>query len=134
MTSSPTFGAVDPLATVPRYTTLALVKDRLQIPTADTGRDPAITQAIVAAEVQIDQSLGRSFPDTGTDPEIDGIPAPIVELATVSSVAVWKAADAPLGSIGSDDWLGSISIGEIVSNELDRNPLARGYRVSWGVG
>lgn len=62
-----TYGAVDPLADAPRYTTLDLVKERLGIPAADTTRDAEITQNIIAAEYALDVSLGRSFPDPGTE-------------------------------------------------------------------
>lgn len=126
-----TFGTVDPLVDVPRYTTLDDVKQRLGITNAES--DDLITQSIVGAEVAMDQINGRSFPDTGTNPEIPGIPSAISAWATDASIAVWKATDAPFGQGGGDAWLGSLDIQGITERVLRRHPLALGYQVSWGV-
>lgn len=52
--------------TIARYTTTALVKERLTIPATDTTRDAEILQAIIAAEWAIDTFCGRGFPDIGS--------------------------------------------------------------------
>jgi hypothetical protein len=132
MTTAYTFGPVDPLADSIRYTTLDAVKARLGITHAVD--DAALTTAIIAAEIAIDQVNGRSFPDTGDNPEIDGIPVAIQEWALDASIAIWKAADAPFGQGGSDAWLGSLDIANITERVLRRHPLALGYKVSWGIG
>jgi len=131
MTTEYTYGPVDPLATTPRYTTLDAVKARLGI--TNTESDAALTTAIVAAETAIDQVNGRSFPDTGANPEIAGIPVAIQEWALDASIAIWKAADAPFGQGGSDAWLGSLDIANITERVLRRHPLALGYKVTWGI-
>ena len=114
---------VNTLATTARYTTLTRVKERLGV--SGTGKDTRLTQAIVAAEVQIDQHLGGGF--TGT------IPVPIVEAATSIAMAIYKAGDSPTGVAGSDDWLGTIDISDEVRRELQRNPMLVGWRLEWGV-
>ena len=111
------------LASVPRYTTLDAVKARLGV--SGAGKDTRLTQAIVAAEVQIDRHLGAGF--TGS------IPVPIVEAATSIAMAIYKAGDSPTGTAGSDDWLGVIDISEEVRREFQRNPMLVGWRVEWGV-
>jgi hypothetical protein len=126
-----TFGPVDPLVTAPRYTTLDTVKARLGITHGDY--DPILTQAIVAAEIAMDYTLGRSFPDTGDNPQIQGVPLSISNWATDASIAVWKAADAPFGQGGGDAWLGSIDVSAITERILRRHPMALGYQISWGV-
>lgn len=126
-----TFGPVDPLASVPRYTTVEAVKDRMGITHAEA--DLALLSAVVAAEVAIDQWNGRSFPDTGDNPEIPGVPEAIKTWALDASIAVWKAADAPFGQGGGDAWLGALDIAQITERIIRRHPLSLGYKVSWGV-
>ncbi|GAG43282.1 unnamed protein product, partial [marine sediment metagenome] len=112
--------------------TLADVKQTLGI--TDTFYDTQLTQAIIAAEVSIDQINGRSFPDTGDDPAIPGIPEAISVWALDASVATWKLRDTPTGfTAGSDDWLGAIDATEAARRALRRNPLALGWKVSWGL-
>ena len=126
-----TFGPVNPLADQIRYTTLADVKARLGITHAET--DDLLSDAIISAEVAIDQWNGRSFPDTGANPEIPGVPQAIATWATDASIAIWKAADAPFGQGGGDAWLGALDIQTITERVLRRHPLSLGYKVSWGV-
>ena len=126
-----TFGLVDPLAASIRYTTLDDVKARLGI--KNTESDTQLTTAIIAAEIAIDQWNGRSFPDTGSNPEISGVPVSIAEWSLDASIAIWKAADAPFGQGGSDAWLGSIDVQNITERVLRRHPLSLGYKVSFGV-
>ena len=126
-----TFGPVDPLASTPRYTTVDQVKQRMGITHAE--QDLALLSAVVAAEVAIDQWNGRSFPDTGDNPEIPGVPEAIATWALDASIAVWKAADAPFGTAGGDAWLGSLDVQNITERVLRRHPLALGYKVAWGV-
>ncbi|RPI25080.1 MAG: hypothetical protein EHM57_01955, partial [Actinobacteria bacterium] len=92
------YGALDPLETAARYTTVATVKDRLRIPLANSTFDARVLEAIVAAEYALDVELGRSFPDTQTDPlredqpivpEVVGIPIPVKNAATDIAVAVY---------------------------------------------
>ena len=127
----PTFGPVDPLQDQPRYTTLEAVKQRLAIDHAQY--DDALTQAIVAAETAIDQQLGRSFGDTGDNPEVPGVPQAIRYWALDASIAVWKLADAPFDTLGSDPFLGTLDVRGEVEQVMRRHPLAIGYKVSWGI-
>lgn len=126
-----TFGLVDPLASTARYTTVDDVKQRMGITHAE--QDLALLSAVVAAEVAIDQWNGRSFPDTGDNPEIPGVPEAIRTWALDASIAVWKAADAPFGQGGGDAWLGALDIAQITERIIRRHPLSLGYKVSWGV-
>ena len=95
--------------------------------------DAQLTEAIIAAEVAIDQVNNRSLPDTGINPEIPGVPAAISTWALDASIAIWKAADAPFGQGGGDAWLGSLDVQNITERILRRHPLALGYKVAWGV-
>ena len=131
MTTDYTFGPVDPLVNTIRYTTLADVKARLGITHAES--DDALTQAIIAAEIAIDQVNQRSFPDVGDNPEIPGIPVSIQSWAQDAAIAVWKAGDAPFGQGGSDAWLGSLDVQAITERVLRRHPMALGYKVLWGI-
>lgn len=129
-----TFGPIDALASAIRYTSLDEVKRRLGIPLTDLDRDDLITQASIAAEVQIDQMNGRAFPDSGANPEWPGVPEAIRSWATDAAIAVYKRADVPLGTGGSDNWIGTLDVADEVERALRRNPLAVGYKVSFGVG
>ena len=126
-----TFGPVNPLVETIRYTTLVAVKARLGI--THTEADTELTSAIIAAEVAIDQVNGRSFPDTGLNPEIPGVPQAIANWATDAAIAIWKAADAPFGQGGGDAWLGALDLSAITERVLRRHPLALGYKASFGV-
>lgn len=126
-----TFGLVDPLASTARYTTVDIVKARLGI--THTEVDDQLLSAVVGAEVAIDQWNGRSFPDTGANPEIPGVPEAIRTWALDASIAIWKAADAPFGQGGSEAWLGALDIQNITERVLRRHPLSLGYKVTWGV-
>jgi len=126
-----TYGPVNPLADTIRYTSLDDVKLRMGI---DHNEDDAqLTEAIIAAEVAIDQVNQRSLPDQGTNPEIPGVPMAIRTWALDASIAIWKAADAPFGQGGGDAWLGSLDVQNITERILRRHPLALGYKVAWGV-
>jgi hypothetical protein len=131
------YGPVNPLETDPRYTTVDAVKKALGI--VGTDDDADISQAIVGAEVQIDQMNERSFPDDPlTEPihgdEIDGIPDSISLWALDASIAVYKLRDTTSGfQAGSDDWIGAIDTADQARRALTRNPLARGYKVAWGL-
>ncbi len=125
------FGEVDGSASTIRYTTLADVKARLGI--THTDKDDRITQAIIATEIQIDQHLGRSFPDLSANPEYESTPVPITEAATAIAVAVYQAGNSPTGVIGSDDWIGTIDVGQAVRSEFRTNAMLVGYRATWGV-
>lgn len=128
----PTYGPVDPLADTIRYTTLDDVKSALGI--TDTVFDDELTQAIIAAETAVDQINARSFPDTGINPAIPGIPEAIRVWALDASIAVWKLrSTSPSFAGGSDDWIGTIDVREQTRRALRRNPLALGYRILWGV-
>ena len=129
------YGAIDYLATEPRYTTLVAVKKALTI--NDTLNDEDITQAIIAAELQIDQLNEVSYPgDSTTEPihgdEIDGIPEPIRLWALSASIGTYALRQQVYGSAGSDDWLGSVDVADQVRRALGRNPMARGFRKGFG--
>lgn len=126
-----TFGLVDPLASSIRYTTLDLVKRRMGITHAEG--DTELTAAIIGAEVAIDQWNARSFPDTGLNPEVPGVPEAIRTWAVDASIAIWKAADAPFGQGGADAWLGSLDVQQITERVIRRHPLSLGYKVTWGI-
>lgn len=242
------FRPIDTLTAEARYTTVATVKSRLRIPTANTDFDARILSAIITAEVGIDQELGHAFPQLGiqqgrgkwrsdahtTPPpssegefhknagstevylskvdaagndladqieasepfdEIDDvlylyftqpgdrwvrslvsavvdngwywtftvstdsgswvspaflddtltdivllnsvwpaeIPAGITAAATSIAHAIYKAGDAPTGSAGSDDFIGSLDVAELVRREFQRNPGLVGFRTGFGV-
>ena len=129
-----TFGAVDPEADAIRYTTLDKVKDRLGIDLSNTTFDTDMTAVIIAAEVAIDQHLGRSFPDPAPLGEIQSVPEAAVQVATQASVRVWKEADRAGVVSGSDDWFGELEIGASVYQVLMANPVLVGLHVSWGAG
>ena len=77
-----TYGPVDPLADTIRYTSLDAVKRALGIPATDVTKDDDLTEAAIAAEVATDVELGRSFPDAGVNPQIQGIPIPMTTVKT----------------------------------------------------
>jgi len=129
--AEPTYGPVDYLAASPRYTTVELLKRRLGITT--TSRDAELEATIVTAETTIDAYLGRSFPDTGSNPAIPGIPAAVSQAALEVAVRVWKSADSAGAVAGSDAWFGSVDLAGAVHNVVDQNPILVGLRVSWGV-
>jgi len=129
-----TYGPVNALVDTIRYTSLAEVKARLGIDAADVDQDAIIQQSAIAAEIQIDQMNGRSFPDTGENPEWPGVPEPIRSWATDSAIAVYSRANAPFGRAGSDNWIGTLDVRDEVERALRRNPLALGYQVTFGVG
>ena len=126
-----TYGSVNPSVSNLRYTTLDKIKSAMGIEGND--QDLAVQQAGISGEIQIDQTLGRSFPDTGSNPEILTVPIPIQQLALQAAIAVWKSAQAPFGSAGSDSYLGAISVENVIERELQRNPQLRGYQKAWGV-
>lgn len=129
-----TYGVPQLLATAPRYTSLERVKARLGADTVNPLRDQLIEEAIIACEASIDLELDRSFPDQGTNPELAGVPMMITTLATSSAIAVYKQADAPFGRAGADEWLGSISVADVVSQTIRRSPLIRGLQITFGIG
>ena len=118
-------------ATTIRYTSLADVKQRLHI--TDTAWDSILTTAIVSAEIALDKWLGRSFPDTGTNPEFPYIPVDVIQAAGNIAVAVARQMDAPFGTAASGDLFGEIDLGDEVRRSLERSPHLRGYRAQWGV-
>lgn len=127
-----TYGPVDYLADTIRYADIVKVKKRLNID--DTSWDDEITQAIVSAEVAMDLYWGRSFPDTGDNPEIPGIPVQVSQAAENVAVAVFKQTDAPFGVAGSDALaLGDLDFDDLVRREIQRSPLLRGFRRGWGI-
>jgi len=130
------YGPILPLETAPRYTTVDLVKQSLNI--TDTSLDTDITQAIIAAELAIDRLSGRSLPDLPTvEPvegdEIDGITETRRLWALSTSIAVMKLRDTVYGSGGSDEWLGVVDVNEQARRALKRNPLALGEQVTFGL-
>jgi hypothetical protein len=116
---------LDPLATAPRYTTVADVREVLGIPASDTSKDARITEAIVAIEWAIDAELGGGF-------EAGSVPVAVSSVARAAAVGVYQSATAPFGSAGSDDWLGTVSVPQIVSEQVRRNPQLMGLKVSFG--
>lgn len=82
----------------------------------------------------MDTLNGRSFPDTGINPEIPGIPQGVRTWALDVAVEIWRLRDTAAGfTAGSDDWVGTIDVLEAARRAIRRNPLALGWRVAWGV-
>lgn len=128
-------GHIDPLADAARYSTIEAMKAGLNMAPADVSRDAELTQALIAAEVAIDQHMGRSFPDPSGG-RIEGIPEAVKQMALQAAMAVVLDAGAPDGSSGSDDWLGALPVdkAEVLRKAIARSPLARGLRATFGVG
>ena len=126
-----TYGSVDPLVDVIRYGSLDSVKQRLGF--NDAKWDVALTQAMIAGEVAIDIGLGRSFPDSGGNPQVIGVPEQIKQASENIAVKIFKMLDAPFGTAGSEGFLGELDLTEIVRREIMFNPLLGGYQVAWGV-
>lgn len=129
-----TYAPPRPDASAPRYTSLETLKRRLRIPSGNGDYDEDLTEAIVAAEIALDYELGQSFPSTGDNPQYPEIPTTVVMLSTSAAIAVYKAADAPFGKAGSDEWFGSLSVADVASQTIRRSPLIRGLQRSFGVG
>lgn len=132
------FRPPDPNETAARYTTLALVKERLSIVDTDVSRDAEITQAIVSGEFAIDTYLGRGFPDLDTDPEdpqqITIVPLSVEVAALSLAIAFWKEPDGPSGTAGSDAFFGSVSPAETARLMLQRSPGLVGFKIGAGFG
>ena len=128
-----TFGEVNFLESVARYTTVLLVKERMAIDATDVSRDAEILSAIIASELALDVFMHRSFPDTGTNPQIPGIPDSIRQAALQTSIATWKEADAPTGSTGSDAFMGALSVSETTRTMIQQSAVLIGFRVAFGV-
>lgn len=127
----------DPNDDTARYTTVELVKERLEIQDTDTSRDDAILEAIVAAQWGIDVFCGRGFPDIDDPPDdpaiITIVPKSIENAALSLAIAFWKEADAPGGVSGSDSFFGTLSTADTTRMMLQRSPGLVGFRVSFGV-
>ena len=128
-----THGTVDYLATVARYTTVDAVKQRLAI-VDDVTRDDQILSCIIASELALDVFMHRSFPDTGDNPQIPGIPDGITQAALQTAIATWKEADAPTGSSGSDSFMGALSVSETTRTMIQQSAILIGFRTGFGVG
>jgi hypothetical protein len=129
-----TYGPVSYLATTARYTTVAAVKERLAIETADTSRDADILSAIIASELALDIFMHRSFPDTGENPQIPGVPDGIAQAALQTAIATWKEADAPTGSSGSEAFMGALSVSQTTRTMIQQSAVLVGLRVGFGTG
>lgn len=127
----------NPNDTSARYTTVDLVKERLEIPDTDVSRDAAILEAIIAAQWGIDVFCGRGFPDVDDPPDspavITVVPASVQNAALSLAIAFWKEADAPGGTAGSDAFFGTLSTADTTRLMLQRSPGLVGFRVSFGV-
>lgn len=126
---------IDYNETEPRYTTVALVKERLAIQDTDTSRDDEIKTAIVSAELAMDVWMGRALPDT-EDPDdpavITIIPSAVQSAALSMSIALWNQPDSITG--GGSDAFGFGTIPEnIIGQYLTRAPQMVGLRVTWGI-
>ena len=134
MTTSPTYGPVDPLESEIRYTSLAEVKTAMGV--TDSLYDAQAQQAIVALETMMDSYLGRSFPDTGDNPEVAGIPERVRYAALVGSMEIWKIVDSPGGTGGADSegFIGMYEPGaaaRVAFNSI--RPILSGFKIQWGV-
>lgn len=133
MTSGPTYGPVDPLVSTIRYTSLADLKQRLNLENT-TEWDSQLTTAAITAEIGLDRFNSRSFPDTGTDPEIAGIPEDIKNAAFQAALGVFALGDAPLGIAGSEEFIGQgvQTISDVIRRAAQ--DFAPGYRVRFPMG
>jgi len=129
---SPTYGLRIHDSQAPRYGDLETIKARVGI--SGTEWDTELLQALLAAEVALDEALGRSFPDAQPFGEVFNIPAGIVQAAENIAVAIFKALDAPGGQAGSDDWFGELDLSEQARREVRRSATMLGYRRRFGVG
>jgi hypothetical protein len=136
VTTSPTFGPVDPLETTIRYTSLDAVKKVMGV--YDTALDAQATQSIVTFEYMMDAYMNRSFPDPAPDGEIQGIPESVKQAALQGSVKIWRMLSDAYGAGGSDDvgFIGTFDTGQaarIAFNSV--RPLLAGFRApnAWGV-
>jgi len=128
-----TLAPPNPNETALRYTTLDAIKGRLGIPLTDVSRYADITVAGVSGEYAIDVFCGRGFPDIAPDPIITVVPAGVSNVALSMAIAIWKQADAPTGTAGSDAFFGTIAPGEDARALLGMSPELVSFRVSWGV-
>ena len=129
-----TYGPPRADADAPRYTSLETVRRRLRIPATETGFDEDLEEAVIASEIALDFELGRSFPDTGSNPQYPFVPRSIAMICTAAAIAVYKAADAPFGTAGAEEWFGAQSVADVAAQSIRRNPLIRGFQVSFGTG
>lgn len=134
MTTTPTYGPVDYLQTEPRYTTIDAIKFAMGI--TDTRYDDEVQTALVSLETMIDVFLGRSFPDTGDNPAIDGIPKQVEMAATVGGMECFKMFDSPAGTGGSDSdgFIGLYDPAAAARNAFNLvRPMLSGLKIQWGV-
>ena len=131
----------DPLAGTPRYTTVAAVKAAIGIDSAKY--DSEITASIVTIEYLVDAHLETSFPqdadpNAGTDdalnpPPIEGIPPAVIQASLVGAIKVFKLTDTPFGVGGSDEFIGTIDIGNETRRAFNSvKPLLLGLQRAWG--
>jgi hypothetical protein len=131
------YGVVNPLETTARYTTLSELKALLNINTADTTYDTALTQAVVAAETAIDQFLGRSYPDP-SDGAIEGIPKNVSQVALSAAVAIYNNTNSPAGTgrkprSGSGSPCGPCAQGRLpVTISTNPSPSMSAMAIAWG--
>ena len=136
MTTTPSYGPVDPLVDTIRYTSLAEVKLAMGVPATEATYDAQATQAIVSLESMIDEYLGRSFPDTGDAPVVAGIPERIRYASLVGSMEIWKLVDAPGGVAGSDSegFVGMWEPGAAARTAFNTvKPMLAGFKIQWGI-
>ena len=136
MTTTPTFGPVDPLASTIRYTTLDEVKDVMGV--YDTVLDEQATQAIITFEYMMDAFMNRSFPDPDPDGEIQGIPIPVKQAALQGSIRIWRMLNDAYGAGGADTdgFIGTFDTGQAARIAFNTvRPLLIGFRAenAWGV-
>lgn len=103
----------------------------------DPDRDARLLQCIIAAESTLDLHMGRSMPDTddadGPQPPTLIVPSAWIATATSVAIGIYQSMSAPFGTAGSDDWLGTISVPQIVAETVRRNPVMLGWQISFGV-
>ena len=117
-----------------RYTSVTQIHEQLLTQPSAT-LDARYLQAIIAAESTIDLHMGQALVDRlgQLNPDLEALPAAWSQVALSAAIGILKAAESPYGSAGSDDWLGTISVPQIVGETIRRNPLMLGWKVSFGV-
>lgn len=62
------------------------------------------------------------------------LPAGLIEAATDAAVAVYKLGDSPTGTLGADEFIGSVEVSQVVRQVIRANPLLAGLMTRDGFG
>lgn len=126
-----------------RYTSVAAVKDKLQVVTEVWDND--IEEIIVATEATLDLLNGRSVPDVVPSPLpdplpddwpemplYDHVPWQIKRIALDAAVTMFRRVDYINATAGSDLFAG-IDVAAQIQQTVRNHPLNFGFQVAWGM-